>query len=99
MKITEQNELFDKVITNYNRGYSMLNSLHFDFDVEMGIMDILKAYEHIQLIVNNDRVIYPSNLPVKGKYVGNCEELLKWLGTLPGFKRQTAENEEVNFIF
>ena len=99
MRITERNELIDRVIANYNADTTMLNRLHFDFDVEMEITDILDCYVYIQQVVNNDKVIVPKMFPIRGKYVGNCKELLVWLGNLPGFIRQTDDNEIADFIF
>lgn len=99
MKITERKELIDRVFDNYNADTVMLNKFDFDFDVEMEITDILDCYVHIQQVVNGDKVVIPTHSPLRGKYVGNCMELLEWFGKIRGFKRITEDREEVDFIF
>ena len=94
--ITKKEDLVNRVVTDYENNSVELNSLYFDFEVNMPVRDILDAYAELQDSLNGDEVTFPED--VAGEYTGNCMAFLESLNGVEGYAR-TTDGVLLDFVF
>ena len=94
---SDDTAVFDRAMENYECYEEVLNSAHFDFNVSLPKIKLLRIYATMQNIINGDKVTYPEEGQDE-KYTGNYGKFLLSCNGKEGYSRTNEEIDHLEFI-